>query len=445
MRVLRHSQFRSKSFILTLCILVGLLSTLAALTMKYLCHRIALLPGLWRKQSFWGCWLVPALPALGILFCLFFVRYVLRRQSYAKGLDSVMQSIRGNVELPFYHSYAHIFTSAVTVGLGGSAGLEAPSALTGSAIGANVAKFFQLNRENRILLLACGGAAGIAAVFDSPVAGTLFACEVLLPAFSVSSLVPLLSATTTAAVVARFLQSSKHFMQAQDVQWQLGDLHYYLLIGLACGLVSAYIIKITLKIGKKMEAMPFSIWRKALIGAALLYAFFLFFPVLMGEGYGHIIELAGNQGDQLLHGALPPFLRHPALWLPLLLLLFLLKPIVSALTLESGGDGGVFGPSLFCGAFLGYFVYALFLRLGANVSSPVPFICVGMSGIIAGVMHAPLTGSFLVAELSGSFDLLVPLMIVSALASFISRSLTEHNLYKSIIVQKGGAAKVRRE
>ena len=445
MRILFHSRlFGGKGLIFALSILVGLVSALAALAMKNLCHGIARLPLLLAGQGVWRYWLLPAFPALGILLCLLFVRFVLRRQSYVKGLDSVIQSGRGNAELPFYHTYAHIFTSAVAVGLGGSAGLEAPSALTGSAIGANVAKFFRLGRESRILLLACGGAAGIAAVFDSPLAGTLFACEILLPAFSLSALVPLLLSAATAAVLARLLQSGQHFMQTQGTQWNLFNLHYYLLIGLACGIVSAYIIKVSLSIGRKMEALR-SLWLKALLGAALLYVFFLLFPVLMGEGYKHIIELAGNQGDSLLRSALPPFLRHPALWLALLPLLFLLKPIVSTLSVESGGDGGIFGPSLFCGALLGYFAYELSLRLGARVSTPVPFICAGMGGILAGVMHAPLTGIFLVAELTGGFELLIPLMIVSSLSSFVSRNLAGHNLYKSIIAQKGGIAELQEE
>ncbi|MFA6928869.1 MAG: chloride channel protein [Lentisphaeria bacterium] len=428
--------FGGKGKLFVLSILVGLMTAIAVVILKTLAHSCNYLVVSLVQRAVWMQWLYPAFPALGILFCILFVRFILRREQYVKSLDSVIQATTdGSGEIPFYHTFAHILTSGIAVGLGGSAGLEAPSAFTGSAIGSNCAKWLKLSKESRVLLLACGGAAGIAAVFNSPIAGTLFACEILLPAFSLPALAPLLMASATAALLASWLYAGPHFIQ-WDFAWNMMDVPSYLLIGLVCGLVSAYIIKLTLLVSRQMARVR-SIWLKGLLGSGILYGFFLLFPQLMGEGYKYISALAKGQLEQITSGPLLVFFDHPLLLLILLPLFFLIKPLVSGLSIESGGDGGIFGPSLFCGAFLGYFLYRVLTLMGIPGLSSGAFICAGMGGILAGVMHAPLTGIFLIAELTGGFKLFVPLMIVSALSSFVSKNLTRFNLYKSMIAQKG--------
>ncbi len=443
-KIFQQRIFGGKGKLFALSILVGAITAVATVALKSLaqvCHR--LVAGAAETAS-WMHWVIPAFPAAGILICILFVRLILRRGKYVKSLDAVIQSTtEGNGEIPFHHSFAHIITSGIAVGLGGSAGLEAPSALTGSAIGSNIARWLKLSRESRILLLACGGGAGIAAVFNSPVAGTLFASEILLPAVSLPAVAPLLLSSAAAALLASRLYTGPQFVQP-DVAWNLVNVPFYLLTGLVTGLVSAYIIQVTLLTARIMGKLR-SAWLKGLAGSMALYLFFLLFPSLMGEGYQYIAALANGETGKIAAGPLLVFLNHPAMLLLLLPLLFLIKPLVSGLTLESGGDGGIFGPSLFCGALLGYFLYELLTLCGVPGLSPGAFICAGMGGILAGVMQAPLTGIFLIAELTGGFQLLLPLMIVAGLSSFVSKNLAGYNVYKSLIRQKGGNPEPKEE
>lgn len=430
----------NKGLLLFLCALTGAVAGLAAVVLKsiaYACREFAAGLVAWRPGMVWAA---PALPVAGIFLCLILVRWVYRRKYYEKGLSGVIYSTHnGNGDVPFYHTFGHIFTSGMAVGLGGSAGLEAPIALTCSAIGSNLAKLLRLNRDQKVLLLACGGGAGIAAVFASPVAGTMFACEVLLPTFSYSVLVPLLIASATGSVVAAAIWSSSSFVQVAPV-WSYDQLQYYLLLGLLAGVFAAYLIKCSLLLAKHLEKIS-QVWWRALAGGLVLYAAFLLFPGLKGEGYNHIAGLEQGSLTGVLAG-LPIVSLEQQSWslAALLALLMLLKPAVSALFLESGGDGGVFGPSLFCGAFLGYLLYVILTLFGLQNLSPQVFICLGMAGVLAGVMHAPLSGIFLIAELTGSFSLLVPLMLVTALSTFICRSLSGRSLYKSILTSRGEQA-----
>ncbi len=436
-RIFQQRIFGGKGKLFALSIVVGAITAVATVALKALAHGCHRLVAELAQTSSWMQWVIPAFPAAGIFLCILFVRYILRREKYVKSLDAVIQSTsEGNGEIPFYHTFAHIITSGIAVGLGGSAGLEAPSALTGSAIGSNIARCLKLSRESRILLLACGGGAGIAAVFNSPVAGTLFASEILLPSVSLPALAPLLMSSAAASLLASWLYSGPQFIQSA-VQWKMVNVPYYLLIGLVSGLVSAYIIKVTLLVASHMQKFS-SVWIKGLAGSLALYLFFLLFPPLMGEGYQYIAALAYGDLGQITAGPLLTFLNHPTLLLLMLPLLFLIKPLVSGLTLESGGDGGIFGPSLFCGAMLGYFLYKLLTLCGIPGLTPGVFICAGMGGILAGVMQAPLTGIFLIAELTGGFQLLLPLMIVAGLSSFVCKNLVRYNVYKSMIGEKGG-------
>ena len=432
-RIFQHRIFGGKGKLFALSVLVGVITTFAVVALKVLAQFFHRQTAELAQIAPWMQWVVPAFPAVGILFCIVFVRFILRRDKYVKSLDMVIQSTtEGHGKIPFHHSFAHIITSGVAVGLGGSAGLEAPSALTGSAIGSNIARWLKLSRESCVLLLACGGSAGIAAVFNSPIAGTLFACEILLPSMSLPALAPLLMSSAAATLLASWLYTGPQFLQTA-VQWKMANVPYYVLLGLVAGLVSAYIIKITILVARHMHKLR-SVWIRGLVGSIVLYLFFLLFPQLMGEGYQYIAALAYGETGRVTAG----ILNHPSMLLVLLPLLFLLKPLVSGLTLESGGDGGIFGPSLFCGAMMGYFLYKVLTLCGIPGLTPGVFICTGMGGILAGVMHAPLTGIFLIAELTGGFQLLLPLMIVSGLSCFVSKNLVRYNVYKSMIVEKGG-------
>ena len=389
-----------QGYILLLSILVGLLSGLAAVTLKNITdyfHRVAR-----HAEGPWIMWLPPAMPVVGIILCVIFVKLFMKGK-YDKSLANVIVSTTsGTSDIPKRHTWSHLVTSGISVGLGGAAGLEAPIALTGSAIGSNVAKFLHTGLETRTLLLACGGGAGISAIFNSPVAGALFACEILLPAFSVPALIPLLMASATAAVVSETLYDNQPFVQLSS-GWSTITLPFYVVLGIAAGCVSAYTIRTSTWLSRKWEFFQ-NPWLKAVTGGAILYLMFLTLPALKGEGYNFISAIVDGQDSYIMKES--PFaelIGNGWLFLGMCLLLVLLKVFATSATLDSGGDGGIFAPSMFIGAFTGFSI-ARFVNMVAAENyhlSEVNFIAVGMGGVIAGVMHAPMTGMFLIAEITG--------------------------------------------
>lgn len=426
-----------KNYILFLSILVGLISGLAAVAMKSFaeyCHHLGGLLGA-------NPWIVPALPVIGVFACILFVKFWIRGP-YDKSLAGVISATsNGTSDVPVQKTYSHIFTSGITVGMGGSAGLEAPIVLTGSAIGSNVAKFLLLGRESRTLLLACGGAAGVSAVFDSPVAGALFACEILLPEFSIPALIPLLMSSATAAVVAQLLYSNHSFSIAV-IEWNMGNIPYYILLGLLAGLVSAFVIRSSIHVSKRFGLIH-NVWVKGLLGCAILYLAFLIFPMLKGEGYYYVNELARGHSMSIIGDSPLAFLfEHKWVFVILMGALVLIKAPISFTSVDCGGDGGAFAPSMFMGAFLGFTMARAFNLIAelfgsTNELSLANFIAVGMGGVLAGVMHAPMTGIFLIAEITGGYKLFIPLMIVASLACYVSKRLAGYNIYKSAIQMRG--------
>ncbi|MBR2364109.1 MAG: chloride channel protein [Lentisphaeria bacterium] len=434
-----------KGFILLLSVITGVVSGAGAVLLKHFTHFCHHLVDKIPCNSLLMQFLAPLIPCCAILICIFIVRYIYRLKQYDKSLACVILSTtNGTSDLPPSKMYSHILTSGLAVGFGASAGLEAPSALTGSAIGSNIAKMLRLGREGRTLLLACGGGGAISAIFDSPVAGALFACEILLPSFSVPALVPLLMASAAASVVSQLFAIPSAFIQlSEGTAWTIHNIFCYVLIGVCCGLLSAFVIKSTLFIGKKLKKFS-NKYVEIFASLTMIYLTFLLFPALKGEGYSHISALIEGKSATVLSGSLLAFLAENPWWTAsVIALLFLLKPVISALCIESGGDGGIFGPSLFTGAFSGYFLAKLINASSLASIDPVNCIAVGMGGVLAGVMHAPLTGIFLIAEITGGYKLFVPLMIVAALSSFISKRLTGHNIYKSAIVQRGGIPEMK--
>ena len=435
-----HRTLGDKGYILLLSIAVGIISGTAAVLLKlfaHSCHNFAEMLG---GRLPWMMWVLPLVPAIGIFGCIIIVRLFFNKGTYEKSLAGVITATtNGTSDLPRSKTYSHIITSGLAVGMGASAGLEAPIALTGSAIGSNVAKVLQLGRESRTLLLACGGGAGISAIFNSPVAGALFACEILLPSFSIPALVPLLMASAAAAVVSELFYNQDTFIQlSEGTAWTVNNIPYYVLIGLAAGLVSSFIIRTSIITARQAEKYK-NVWIRGALGCLILYFFFLLFPALKGEGYGYVSSLLSGRESAIAAGSpITSWFSGPNALVILLGLLVIIKPFVSAVSIESGGDGGIFGPSMFIGAFLGYFIAKILNLTGLTVIDPVNCVAVGMGGVLAGVMHAPLTGMFLIAELTGGYKLFVPLMIVVALSSFISKRIARHNVYKSMIVMKGG-------
>ncbi len=438
--VMMRGTLGEKNYILLLSCIVGLISGFAAVLLRWFCASVhkgteAMLP-----HAAWSVYLVPALPALGIFLCILLVRFWLG-SPYEKSLAGVIAATsRGASGIPAQKTYSHILTSGISVGCGVSAGLEAPIALTGSAIGSNFAKWLHLGRESRMLMLACGGAAGISAVFNSPVAGALFACEILLPEFSIPALIPMLISSATAAMIAEILYPNRTFI-VHVTGWSMQNLPYYLLLGILAGMISAFVIHMSCSMAKRFEPMK-NIWLRGLLGACILYAAFLLLPALRGEGYNFVNHLLNGSEQEIMAGSPIGFLfEHKWIFLALIGFLILLKAAVSPAGIESGGDGGIFAPSMFIGAFLGFFTARL-VRMshfpGWEAISEKNFIAVGMGGVLAGVMHAPMTGIFLIAEITGGYKLFVPLMIVASLSCYICRKFSRYNVYKSMIVMRGG-------
>ena len=299
-----HRTLGDKGYILLLSIVVGVISGTAAVLLKLFAHGCHDLARLLAERLPWMMWILPVVPAIGIFGCIVIVRLFFNKGPYEKSLAGViMATTNGTSDLPRSKTYSHIITSGLAVGMGASAGLEAPIALTGSAIGSNVAKVLQLGRESRTLLLACGGGAGISAIFNSPVAGALFACEILLPAFSVPALVPLLMASAAAAVISEIFYNQHTFIQLNEgTVWTVTNIPYYVIIGLAAGLVSAFVIRTSVITAKKFEKYK-NVWIRGAVGCLILYVFFLLFPALKGEGYGYVSDLLRGKESVIAIGS----------------------------------------------------------------------------------------------------------------------------------------------
>jgi chloride channel protein, CIC family len=431
----RASHVSERNFLLISSIIVGVAVGLVAVALKKSVHAIQF----WLRELFKGHdwqYLYYLLPLIGILITVFYVQKI-RKGKIGRGISGIIQSIskrHGNI--PPDNMYSHMVTSAVTVGFGGSVGLEAPIVITGSAVGSNIARVFLLSQKERVVLLACGAAAGIAAVFNTPVAGVLFAMEVLLAEFSIPTFIPILIAAASGAVISRLLYN-EHLFYLLTKDWQIDAIPFYLLLGALCGLVSVYFMRVYFWTEKKFAASS-AILPKAIAGGLLLGLLIFFFPVLYGEGYSTIAALFNNDADKLLSNTFyGEWISNPYLLLVIVIAIVLFKVVASAVTISAGGNGGVFAPTLFTGAVTGFGFAHFFNTTGWKELLTVNFVAAGMAGILSGVVHSPLTAIFLIAEVTGGYTLFVPLMIVSAVSFFITRAFEPYSIYTEKLAQKG--------
>ncbi|MBO5763482.1 MAG: chloride channel protein, partial [Lentisphaeria bacterium] len=356
----------------------------------------------------------------------------------AKSLSPLILALsRRRNNIPVTETFTHIISSALSVGLGGSAGLEAPSVLTGAAFGANTASYFRIDQRHRSLLLGCGAAAAISAIFGSPVAGVLFVAEVLLPEFTGSSLVPMVMSSAVSAVVSRMLMGDHQFFLAINAPWRTDAVPCYVLVGIFCGLVGVYIVKGAYRLSKELKGRFRNPWHRFAAGGSVLAILLFCFPALRGQGYGYIDRLFHSDLEGLAQQGFFSGADALPVWamLILLVLIILLKLIASVLTVDCGGDGGIFAPSMFMGAVAG-FVFARAVNLTGLIElQEFNFVAVGMCGVFSAVMRAPLTGIFLIAEVTGSYILLVPLMIVSAVSCLTARLFEANSIYRKVLVE----------
>lgn len=379
-------------------------------------------------------------PIVGILLTVFVVRRFLDG-SIEKGSSRILYAVakKGGI-LPKKQMYAQIITSSLTVGLGGSAGLESPIVITGAAFGSNFAQKYRLSQKDRILLLACGVAAGIGAAFNAPIAGVLFAIEVVLTDVSISAFIPIIISAATGALVSTVVLS--HDVLLTFEQQQNFDFHntpYYILLGILAGLISVYHARNFRKVEHFFSRFKNNTYKKALFGATLLAVLIFFFPTLFGEGYESIKTLSTSNPQTLLDNTLlENYENKPWVLLAFVGVIVFLKSLATGLTLGAGGNGGNFAPSLFVGSYLGFFVAKSINLLGLSVNLPITnFTIVGMAGILSGLFHAPLTAIFLIGEITGGYDLMVPLMVVSSISFAVSKQFEKHSMDVKTLADKG--------
>lgn len=421
---------------LFLSVFVGICGATVAILVKNLLHLTSgLLTGAESQVNY----LYLATPMVGIILTVLFVKYFVK-DNINHGVSIVLNAISNyGGKLRSHNIYSSMIASTLTVGFGGSVGMEAPIVLTGSAVGSNLARLFHLTPKQTILLLGCGSTAAMAAIFKAPIASVVFALEVLMLDLTAASIVPLLiSAATGTFLSLCFLSKEVMLTNAPTTPFVLHNIWIYPLIGIAAGFMSVYFLRTS----RLMDGLFSKIKSKHLrliIGSIALGGLIFIFPAFYGEGYENIATIMTNDGVSLFNGS--PF--HTIIssnYLMLLLFLFgilFLKVIATAITNAAGGVGGVFAPSLFTGAFLG-FIIAQVLHHFFGIDAPVTnCILAGMAGVLAGVMHAPLTGIFLIAELTTGFGLLIPLMVTSPIAFITTKFFEPYSVYTRKLGQKG--------
>ncbi|WP_161887786.1 chloride channel protein [Pontibacter russatus] len=428
----------ARDFMLVSSVLVGFTAGLAAVVLKSLVHYIQLLLAYGNRLLDQPYWLV-IFPILGILLTVLVVQSLFRG-SIGRGTANVLFSISQKSSLVERHKvYSHMLTSALTVGFGGSAGLESPIVVTGSAIGSNYGRDYHLNYRDRTLLLSCGAAAGIAAVFNAPIAGVLFAIEVLLSDISIAAFIPLIISAVTGALCSRIILDEEIlFNIAKHDFFATGHVPFYILLGILSGMLSVFYTRVSLRVEAVFEIYQHRVYTRALVGSLLLGLLIMLFPPLFGEGYDSVLLLERNQADRLLQDSwLAFFGTNEWLVLGFVGAMALVKAFATSFTIAAGGNGGNFAPSMFVGACAGYFFSRLMNLLHISDLSVSSFSMVGMAGILSGVMHAPLTAVFLIAEITGGYTLMIPLMIVSAVSFALVKYFEPYSLDTKKLAQKG--------
>lgn len=426
----------TRRYTLFVSFLVGIACALAAVILKRLAHWITDMVSL-ITASRAETLLYLIIPGVGILITMLFVRYVVR-DSISHGVSKVLYCLsrdRGRIKL--HNIYSSIVSSSITIGFGGSVGAEAPIVMTGAAIGSNIARRFHLDSKTVNLMVGCGAAAGIAAIFKAPLAGMVFTLEVLMLDLTMSSIVPLLVSAVSATIVSYFLLGGASlFRFVYNVPFDLSKSIYYVVLGVFTGLLSVYFTRTALAMETWFGGR--STYRRLIIGALMLGALIFLFPPLYGEGYASIQHLFEGKVE-FLFGRSPLSFTLGNEWMTLAALgaLMLLKVVAMAATTGAGGVGGSFAPTLFVGGVGGFFAAKLLNRtLDAGVG-PSNFVLVGMAGAMAGVMHAPLLGIFLIAELTEGYALLLPLMITATVSYITVSSLDRHSIYTKRLAAEG--------
>lgn len=432
----RVGHIGQRQFVLMLSLVVGVATACAALLLKYLIELVhdLLKDGLVTGGYNFGLLLFPV---IGILLSGLFIRYVVR-DDIGHGVTKILYALsKKNGRIKPHNMYSSVVASAITIGMGGSVGAESPIVLTGSAIGSNIGRMFNMEHRTLMLLVGCGSAGAIAAIFKAPIAGLVFVLEVLMFDLSMGSLLPLLVSSVTAATISYLVTGTDSlFSFASAHEFSLSSIPYALVFGVFAGLVSLYFSQ-TMHWFETRFARVRSPWVKFVLGGSLLSLLIFLFPSLYGEGYDTVNAILDMNRDDsvILEGSLFRKEGHLLLYVALVMLT---KVFASTATNAGGGCGGIFAPSLFLGCLAGFLYGELanmaFPGAGLSVQN---FALFGMAGLMSGIMHAPLTGVFLIAELTGGYSMFLPLMMVSIMSYLTVRVFQKHSIYSMRLAQKG--------
>lgn len=430
----RARHIRTKDFVLALSILIGLAGGLIAVGFKSLI-------GFLEAKAVAGVeeYLLLFFPLLGILMAVF-LSYQIFRDHRPYGISAVLYAIaRKRSIIGRSKIWSRMVTATFTVAFGGSVGIESPIFVSGSALGSNLGRWFHMDARKRTLLIGCGAAAGMAAIFDSPVAGMIFSLEVILVEYSISSFIPLLLSSATGTLVSMAILGEKSFFSfPQNGTFYGHDIPFFIVLGGVLGFLAVYFSRMT-----KLISGVLARWKnpylKVVAGGLLIGILILLFPPLFGEGYISLTALLQGHPEALFQSTLFPGLAdYPAAIFLFIALIIFLKVIAAGLTLHAGGSGGYFAPAMFTGGLAGYLFASLLNQTGIfQELDPQNYILVGMCGMLSGVMHAPLTGIFLIAEITESYALFIPLMLVAALSYFIKSYLERHSILTRELAEQG--------
>jgi len=433
----RVKNISHKQFILIMSLIVGVGSGLIAVLIKNTAHNL----GDFLRDSLetsLSNYTLLFLPILGILCTVLWNKYLVKKPE-SNGFPTILYAIakRSGI-MKRHHMFSSIISSILTAGFGGSIGLEAPAASSASSLSSNLARVLHLNFKDRMLLIGCASAGTIASIFNAPIAAIVLAMEILMLDLTMTSIIPLLIASVSATISSRLITGDALLLHIEMVEsFELADMPFYILLGVFCGLLSVLFSKIFYQTNKTLKKIRHKI-NRALWGGLSLGLLIFLIPPLFGEGFETINLLLSNQGEEILSGSfIENYASTEITVITLVFIMILFKTLATSITIGSGGIGGVFAPSLFMGAALGY-VFAKFTNhffwLDLSVSN---FSLVSMAGLIAGVLHAPLTAIFLIAEITSGYELFIPLMTVAAISYVSSKYFIPHSLFNMQLAMKG--------
>lgn len=424
----------TSNLIIVLSFAIGIITSLVAFFLKYAVHHTHEMVSHYTAENNKILFII--FPVVGIILTIFFIKYFVK-DDIGHGVSKILYAIsKKQGRIKSHNTWSSVIASTITIGFGGSVGAEAPIVLTGAAIGSRFGRIFRLNHKSLILLVACGSAGAIAGIFKAPVAGIVFTMEVLMIDLTMASLVPLLTAAATSTSIAYLLEGdSMHFSFSQSTAFEFSTIPFFIVVGVITGILSVYFSRQLSNTEGRLAKIK-SPYKRVLIGGVILSALIFVFPSLYGEGYSTISALLSNDISSILDQTLISNVSNQWIIFGYFTAMLLFKVFATAITTGIGGVGGIFAPTLFMGGISGFMVAFVFNQLGFELSY-ANFVLVGMAGMMAGVMHAPLTGIFLIAEMTGGYGLIPPLMMAAVISYITIKSYESHSVYHKRLAQRG--------